>query len=148
MRKYKYKNKKLYVGDYDNALNFYNKALDYRLEKYNSPKHNSSYPANRIADIYFKIGEVEDNKQKYDSAINFYEKALIFYQYSYKENHITVAQSYNNIALTYYHKKDIDKAIENISLALDIAKELNDRVLIKKFEKNLKIFSSAKNKQE
>ena len=58
------------------------------------------------------------------------------------EKHLETAFVYNNIDHIYFIKKEFDKYIEYISLALEIVRDLNDRVKIATIEANLEYAKS------
>ena len=65
------------MGQYDDALEYHNKALEIR-EKVLDPLHPN------LAALYAVIGLVYYNKDEYDKCIEFLEKALVIFE---KSNH-------------------------------------------------------------
>jgi tetratricopeptide (TPR) repeat protein len=104
-----------YLGDYDKALEYHNKALEIRKEVLveNHPDTAGSY--NNIGDVYANLG-------KYDKALKYHNKALEIFKDVLGENHPKTANSYNNIGIVYNNLGDYDKALEYYIKALEIKK--------------------------
>ncbi|MBP3408177.1 MAG: tetratricopeptide repeat protein, partial [Bacteroidaceae bacterium] len=101
------------LGDYDKALEYYNRAHDIRLDVLgeNHPGVAASY--SNIGVAYYSLGD-------YDKALEYYNKALGIQLNVLGENHSGVATSYNNIGLAYYSLGDYDNALEYHNKAHDI----------------------------
>jgi tetratricopeptide (TPR) repeat protein len=92
-------------GQYDKALEFYQKCLDVELKTLGA-EHSS------VAISYFSIGSVWDNKGEYDKALEFYQKCLDIELKTLGAEHSSVATSYFNIGSVWYDKGEYDKALE------------------------------------
>jgi len=101
-------------GDYDRALEYYEKALNIGKKIYGEEHPN-------IATNYNNIGLAYYNKGDYDRALEYYKKALNIYKKIYGEEHPYIATDYNNIGAAYNSKGDYDRALEYYEKALDIA---------------------------
>ena len=102
-------------GDYDKALEYYNKALTIWKSKLGE-EHTD------VARSYNNIGLVYQAKSDYDKALKYFNKALAIQKAKLGEEHTDVARSYNNIGVVYYQKEDYDKALEFYNKALAIWK--------------------------
>jgi tetratricopeptide (TPR) repeat protein len=91
-------------GDYENAIEYHEKALEIR-QKTLPPNHPD------LAQSYNNIGGVYDNMGEYSKALSFYEKALEIYQKTLPPNHPDLATSYNNIAMVYMNMGEYSKAL-------------------------------------
>ncbi len=100
-------------GDYDKALEAFNKSLKIRLATIGE-----NNPA--TATSYNNIGLAWKSKGEYDKAIEFYEKALKIQLATIGENSPATATSYNNIGSAWDSKGEHNKAIEFYIKALKI----------------------------
>lgn len=98
-------------GDYDKALEYYEKALKIDLKIYGTEEHLD------IATYYGNIGGVYYSKGDYKKALKYYKKALKIYG---TEEHPGIATNYSNIGVVYYSKGDYDRALEYYEKAVDI----------------------------
>lgn len=83
-------------GEYDKALEYYQKALVQRLKE----PHKGKYP-DPTAYIYDDIGNAYSNLGENEKALENYQKALSIREKDFDPNHPMVATSYNDIAWTY-----------------------------------------------
>ena len=100
-------------GDYDRAMEYYQKALKITLKKL-GPEHP------KVAIGYNNIGSTYKHKGDYDRAMEYYQKALKITLKKLGPEHPKVAIRYNNIGSTYKHKGDHDRAMEYYQKALKI----------------------------
>lgn len=91
-------------GEYDEALEFYHKALSIWLEVLGE-KH--PY----VATSYHFIGIIHKDKGDYGKALEFYQKALAMRLEVHGEKHPDVAESYNHIGTVYDKQNDMQKAL-------------------------------------
>ena len=106
-----------YLGDYDKALEYYNKAL--KISKAVLGENHRD-----TAMSYGNIGVVYDNLGDYDKALEFKNKALEIQKDVLGENHPDTAMSYGNIGNVYSDLGDYDKALEYYFKALEIRKDV------------------------
>ena len=106
-----------YLGDYDKALEYYNKAL--KISKAVLGENHRD-----TAMSYGNIGVVYDNLGDYDKALEFKNKALEIQKDVLGENHPDTAMSYGNIGNVYHNLGDYDKALEYYFKALEIKKDV------------------------
>ncbi|MFN3694360.1 MAG: tetratricopeptide repeat protein, partial [Ignavibacterium sp.] len=101
------------LGDYDKALEYFNRALTLRLKllKNNHPLISSSY--NNIGNVLFDI-------KKYDFAIEAHKKALEIRLINFGEDNPQVAASYNNIGNSFFRKENYDSALAMYQKSLSI----------------------------
>jgi len=101
-------------GDYDEAIEQYEKALDiYEIHP--------AYKAHpETATTYNNLGIAYRKKGEYDKAIELYKKALGIKEQVYGKTHPETARTYNNLGDAYRNKGVYDKAIEQFEKALDI----------------------------
>ena len=104
-----------YACIYDEALLFYEKALEQTKKEYGENHVD-------VARFYNNIASVYDTQGKYDEALELYNKALDILKPILSENHVYVATSYNNIASVYDKQGKYDEALELYNKALDIYK--------------------------
>jgi tetratricopeptide (TPR) repeat protein len=100
-------------GDYQEALSFYERALEI-FEK--------SHPANHpsLASSYNNIGLVYTDMGEYSKALSSHERALEVRQKSLPPNHPSLATHYNNIGLVYKDMGEYSKALSFYERALEI----------------------------
>ena len=101
------------LGNYDKAINYYEKALGIQLNKFGE-----DHPS--VATSYNNLGFSCHTKGNYDKAIEYNEKALRIQLNKFGEDHPDIATSYNNLAYTWNRKGIYDKAIEYNEKALKI----------------------------
>ena len=102
-------------GNYNDALKYYQKALEILLKFYGE-----SHP--HVATYYNNIGAVLDSQGNYNEALNYYQKALEVYLQIYEESHPDVVNCRNNIYISYCdlikqnssYMPDFMKFMENI----------------------------------
>ena len=100
-------------GKYDQALEYYQKALKIRLKKLGA-----NHPD--VATCYNNIAIVYKNQGKYDQALEYYQKALKIRLKKLGADHPDVAMSYNNIVNVYNYQGKYDQALEYYQKALAI----------------------------
>ncbi len=106
-----------YLGDYDKALEYYNKALSI-LQKILGEEHpDTAMSYNNIGTVYAYLGD-------YDKALEYYNKALSIRQKVLGEEHPDTAMSYNNMGSVYDELGDYDKALEYYDKALSIRQKV------------------------
>jgi tetratricopeptide (TPR) repeat protein len=103
-------------GEYQEAITFYEKALQIK-EKSLPPNHPD------LASYYNNIGEVYHNMGDYSKALSSYEKALAIKQQSLPPNHPSLGKSYNNIGAVYDNMGDYSKALSSHEKALEIRQQ-------------------------
>ncbi|MCL2323666.1 MAG: tetratricopeptide repeat protein [Oscillospiraceae bacterium] len=91
--------------EYDEALNWYFKALDIR-EKFLDSEHRA------ISDLYNGIGVVYRNKGDHTKALEYYFKALNIRKKVLWKEHTDTAFTYVNIGIVYCDIEDYDRALE------------------------------------
>ncbi len=100
-------------GDYDRAIEYYNKVLKISLKTLGS-----EHP--HVADVYNNLGLAYSDKGNHDRAIEYYNKALKIHLKTLGPEHPHVADVYNNLGNAYMSKGDYDRAIEYYNKALKI----------------------------
>ena len=105
-----------YMAQYQEALDYFNKALALALEQYGE-NHSD------VATIYNEIGLVYAGQGYYALALEYYEKALKTWLEVFGENHPNVALGYNNIGLVYIDQGDYYPGMEFVEKALKIQLE-------------------------
>lgn len=100
-------------GDYDKAIEYYQKALTIDLNAL-GPDHPD------MAASYNNLGIAYDAKGDYDRAVEYHRQALTIRLKALGANHPDVAQSYNNLGIAYDAKGEDDRAIEYHQKALTI----------------------------
>ena len=100
-------------GNYDKALEYYNKALEIDLSV-----HGDRHP--NVATCYNNIGGVYDSQGNYDKALEYYNKALEIRLSVLGDGHPNVATCYNNIGGVYDSQGNYAKALEYCNKALEI----------------------------
>lgn len=106
-----------YVGDYDKAMAYFNKALffDKKILGNNHPNVAALY--NNIGSMYIEQGELA-------TALEYQSKALSIRKSNFGEDHPDVETSYNNIGLIYIYQGDYVKALEYHTQALSIREKV------------------------
>lgn len=106
-------------GDYNQALHFYQKALEMKKKVYGDQPHLD------IATSYNNIGLTYDNQGNYDQALQYYYNDLDISQKVYGgQPHPDIAIAYNNIGAAYHSKQDYDQALHFYQMVLDMQKAL------------------------
>jgi len=100
-------------GDYDIALEYYQKALEI-YEKVFGTEHPDT------AKSYNYIGLLYNNQGNYDKALEYYMKALEIREKLFGTGYFDTATSYNNIGELHAKRGDYDKALDYYHKALEI----------------------------
>ncbi|MEY4142467.1 MAG: hypothetical protein RL110_1839 [Bacteroidota bacterium] len=100
-------------GQYDKALDFYQKCLNIRLKTLGA-----EHPL--VATSYNNIGLSLNRKGEYDKALYFYQKCLEILLRTLGAEHPSVASSYDNIGSLWDSKGENDKALDFYQKCLDI----------------------------
>ncbi len=98
-------------GNYDKAIEYYEKALESDLKNYGEDHPN-------VATYRNNLGATWKAKGDYDKAIEYYEMALKSDLKNFGENHPKVATRWNNLGEAWRAKGEYDKAIEYYEKAL------------------------------
>jgi Tfp pilus assembly protein PilF len=98
-------------GNYDKAIEYYEKALKSDLENFGEDHPN-------VATYRNNLGATWKAKGKYDKAIEYYEMALKSDLNNFGESHPKVATRWNNLGEVWRAKGEYDKAIEYYEMAL------------------------------
>jgi tetratricopeptide (TPR) repeat protein len=105
------------IGEYDKALEYYQKSLKIREKVYGK-----EHPKTAIS--YNNIGLVYDSKGEYNKALEYYQKSLKIREKVYGKEHPDTAESYNNIGSVYNSKGEYDKALEYYQKSLKICEKV------------------------
>ncbi|CAF4481408.1 unnamed protein product, partial [Rotaria sp. Silwood2] len=102
-------------GKYNEAVQFYQKALVLE-EKTLLPNHpDLAYSYNNIGNVYDKMGE-------YSKALSSYERSLEIRKIALPPNHPDLAMSYGNIGNVYDEMGEYSKALSSYERSLEIRK--------------------------
>ncbi|MBN2826218.1 MAG: tetratricopeptide repeat protein [Campylobacterales bacterium] len=101
------------LGQYDNALKYYEKSLNIELKNHQKPTANT-------ATAYNQIGGMWHFKGNYPKAIEYYEKSLAIRLKTTREEHPDTATTYNNLGEAYRAKCKYTKAMEYYEKSLAI----------------------------
>ena len=104
-------------GDYNKALEYYNKALDIQKQILGEKDPDTVASYISIGRIYYVLGS-------YNKALEYYNKALDIRKQISGERHPNTAIIYNNIGGVYYVLGDYNKALEYYKKSLDIQKQV------------------------
>ncbi|CAF0955311.1 unnamed protein product [Adineta steineri] len=103
-------------GDYENALIFYNKALNIYLQ----------YPDSNNFDlitIYNDIGEMYIHSEDYSKALGSFQMALDIQKDKYRAYDVAFTRTYKNMAETYEYLKQYSEALQFYQRLLSIQKK-------------------------
>ena len=103
------------LGNYENALEFYQKSMSIRLKILSDENLNIAKSYNNIGMIWSIIGN-------YDIASDYINKSLTILLKSLTIDHPLIADNYINFGLNLYRKGDFDKALEYFKKSLTIYK--------------------------
>jgi tetratricopeptide (TPR) repeat protein len=103
-------------GEYEDAITFYDKAIE--IYKKKLPPNDLSF-----ASFYNNIGNVYRNMGDYPKALSSYEKAHEIKQQSLPPNDLSFASFYNNIGNVYLNMGDYPKALSSYEKALEIKQQ-------------------------
>ncbi len=104
-----------YKGEYDQALEFFQKSLKIK-EQIGNPSG--------IANSYHHIGIIHQYKGEYDQALEFFQKSL-----KIKEqigNPSGIANSYHHIGIIHQYKGEYDQALEFFQKSLKIKEQIGN----------------------
>lgn len=117
-----------YIGDYDKAITYYEKALKIDLAVYGVMHA-------KVAIRFNNLGESWRAKGNYNKALTYLEKALKINRAIHGDIHQNVATSLNNLGVVWKWKGNYDKAISYYEKALKINLALsgsqNQKVIIR-----------------
>lgn len=102
--------------DYEQGLNYYNQALNLKIEALGKDDRSVGITLNNIGNVYYFL---EDNLK----AIDYYQKALRIKIQQLGDNHPRVADTYFNIGSIYARDSNYEKAIDFFEKALRINKQ-------------------------
>ncbi|CAF3820338.1 unnamed protein product [Rotaria sordida] len=102
-------------GEYNMAVEFYEKALDI-YEKTLPPNHPD------LAASYNNIGLVYDKMGEYSKTLSSYERSLEIRKIALPPNHSDLAASYLNIGSVHYSMGEYSKALSSYERSLEIQK--------------------------
>lgn len=100
-------------GDYNQALEYYEKALKIWLDIFSGNHH-------EVATNYNNVGYAYQSQGEYTKALEFYEKALKIWLGISGGNHLAVATIYNNIGSINSSQRNYTQALECYEKALSI----------------------------
>lgn len=106
-----------YKGDYDKALDYYQKALPLNISKYGQASPD-------VAMCYSNIGLVLYYQGNYHEALCFHQNAMTIRLEIYGEQHQSVANTYSNIGLVYDCQGLYAEAMDYYQKALKIRKSI------------------------
>ncbi len=101
------------LGNYEKALEFYNKSLDINLKTIGEIHSETATTYNNIGRVYYALGN-------YEKALEFYNKSLDITLKTIGEIHSSTAITYDNIGQVYYALGNYEKALEFYNKSLDI----------------------------
>lgn len=100
-------------GNYEEALRYYEKAIDLREKTLSGSQL-------RLAASYNNIGTVYHDMSDYSKALSFYEKAFDIRNIALSAHHPDLATSYSNLGLLYDNTGEYCKALSFHQKALSI----------------------------
>jgi tetratricopeptide (TPR) repeat protein len=100
-------------GNYDQALNFYQKCFDIELKTLGAEHPN-------LATSYGNLGLIWAEKGDYNQSLEFSLKCLDIQLKAFGSEHPSVATSYNNIGVAWADKGDYEQALAFYQKGLDI----------------------------
>ncbi|CAF2022661.1 unnamed protein product [Rotaria magnacalcarata] len=102
------------VGDYERSIEWYQNALEIRLQLL-------PFSHEHIGDIYNSIGISFSGKCEHKLALEFYTKALTVWKQVYKEDHPRMAWVFNNIAVVYQKQSQHTESLQFLQKSLKIS---------------------------
>ncbi len=130
-------------GNYDKAIEYYEKALKSDLENLGEDHPN-------VATYRNNLGATWKAKGEYDKAIEYFEKALKSDLNNFGENHPKVATRWNNLGEAWRAKGEYNKAIEYYEKALksDLNNFGEDHPNLATYRNNLGVAWNAKGEHD
>ena len=105
------------LGDYDEALKYYNKALKIDKEVFGEEHPYTAMSYLNIGGTYYKLGE-------YNDALKHYNKALKIKKEVFGQKHISTASCYLNMGMVYDDLGEYYNALKYHNKAIEIYKEV------------------------
>lgn len=106
-----------YIGDYNNALKYFQTALNVAKAKYGEECLYEGIGYYNMGRVYYELSEEH-------KALFYFESALAILKNILSEAHSAIALCYDNIGGVHYRLKDYSKALEYCKTALKIETEL------------------------
>ena len=103
-------------GEYDQTLNYFNRALELREELGDK---------NKIASSLNNVGTIYQRKGEYDQALDYFSRALKIYEELGNKESIGI--SLNGIGIYYYFEGKYEKAIEYLEKSIHIQQEMGNK---------------------
>ncbi len=100
-------------GDYERALQYYQKALDIQLQRFGE-----NFPF--VGTMYTNVGIALDHLERHDEAMQYFQKALAIRKMTLSDTHPQVALSYIDIGQAFSRQGRHTTALEHFNLALTI----------------------------
>lgn len=110
---------KVSLIEYDEAIDYYKMGL----KTINEIKEADTLILEKTALFNHSIGFAYYSKGNYDKAMKYNNIALKLRIEIFGENHIQVADCYNNIGTNYYYKNDFEKAFDFFQKAIEIQRK-------------------------
>ena len=101
------------MGEYDRALNFYNKALKIRLKVYGYRHADTGVSFNNLGLIWMDKGD-------YNKATEYLNKGLEISFKVYGKFHPDTGACFNNLGLVWNNRGEYDNAITSYENALEV----------------------------
>lgn len=101
------------MGQYDNALNHYQMALEAAIEVYGEFHSEIAIIYNGIGTFYYSIGDL-------GTAIEYFRQSAATFKEAEGENSNRLAIIYNNLGLIHIQMDDLENALYYLELAQDI----------------------------
>jgi ATP/maltotriose-dependent transcriptional regulator MalT/DNA-binding MarR family transcriptional regulator len=102
-------------GEYDNAIEFYNKSLKEVTKLPIDSKHIE-------ANILINLGNIYWEKSKWKKAIEYFDKSIKIFKDI--KNNYKIAQIFNNIGCVHGENGDIDKAMNFFNKGISLSEEI------------------------
>lgn len=103
-------------SDYDNAISYYEKALELQKQNYGEESL-------EVAETCDSIGESYTTVSNYDKALPYFENSLNIKKNLLGDNNQETLKTYSFVGHIYYYKKDWYRALSHYDKIINIAKE-------------------------
>lgn len=125
-----------HIGNYYYVIGDYRKSEEY-LNKAILGLNKETITQEELADVYYLISLTLSKLRKDSTAIDYAEKALKLYQEKYDIKRS--AETHTQLGISYRRIQRFKTALKHYSIAMSLARKINNKLLLGRIEHNLSI---------